>query len=336
MTTILPANASLLERAIDAAAESLIERISPPIPALMSPSGTPAEFLPYLAADRGVSEWANAASEAAQREMVANAWATSRLAGTRYAIKRALLSAGYPVIRVQSATEHREKWRAAGGEILDGAGDLSVGDLSAPPGSFRLAVSHWAEYAVILNTADLLLTAEMLRRVIALCDAHGPLRSRLATIILLASAQFEATPLLAAVRARARMALKNCRRISVPSFDILDGCDFLDGAGTIDGGQLAIKSRARIALCGTALGGMRQEPPELLIDYLDGIHAIAGELIDGDGLIDGGILHYPSLGDSDDALDGTSNLGAVAGPDHIWFSGLVRLRRGSNVTQEPL
>ncbi|WP_122439443.1 phage tail protein I, partial [Pseudomonas viridiflava] len=52
---------------------------------------TPVDFLPYLAADRGVTEWNSAAPEAEKRLMVALAWPTKRLAGTRRALENAIL-----------------------------------------------------------------------------------------------------------------------------------------------------------------------------------------------------------------------------------------------------
>ncbi len=55
--SLLPANSSPLEKALDLGFGRLLERIMPPFPALMNPLQTPSEFLPYLAADRGVSEW---------------------------------------------------------------------------------------------------------------------------------------------------------------------------------------------------------------------------------------------------------------------------------------
>lgn len=53
--SLLPANSSPLEKALDLGFGRLLERIMPPFPALMNPLQTPSEFLPYLAADRGVS-----------------------------------------------------------------------------------------------------------------------------------------------------------------------------------------------------------------------------------------------------------------------------------------
>lgn len=87
--SLLPANSSPLERALDLGFGKLLERITPPFPALMNPGETPLAFLPYLGADRGVSEWSSEAPEAEKRLTVELAWATARQAGTRKALENA-------------------------------------------------------------------------------------------------------------------------------------------------------------------------------------------------------------------------------------------------------
>lgn len=88
--TLLPVNSSALERGLDLAFGTLIEAIIPPFPELMNPAAAPAEFLPYLAADRGVDEWRSTAPVSEQRATVAAAWQTKRLAGTRAALEHAV------------------------------------------------------------------------------------------------------------------------------------------------------------------------------------------------------------------------------------------------------
>jgi len=88
--SVLPANSSLLERGLDLALAKLIDRIEPPFPELMDPRTTPAEFLPYLAADRGVNEWSATAPESEKRLTVELAWPTKRQAGTRIALENAV------------------------------------------------------------------------------------------------------------------------------------------------------------------------------------------------------------------------------------------------------
>jgi phage tail P2-like protein len=92
--TVLPPNSSLLEVGLDLAFDQMLERLEPPFPELMDPLKTPAEFLPYLAADRGVGEWESTAGEAEKRATVASAWSVKRLAGTRKALALAVESLG--------------------------------------------------------------------------------------------------------------------------------------------------------------------------------------------------------------------------------------------------
>lgn len=92
--SLLPENASPLERAFERAFADLLGEIEAPFPDLLDPQRTPAAFLPYLAADRGVNEWEAAASELEKRRTVAAAWPTKRLAGTRRALQMAVQSLG--------------------------------------------------------------------------------------------------------------------------------------------------------------------------------------------------------------------------------------------------
>jgi len=88
-TSLLPANSSLLEKALDLGFGHLLERVMPPFPELMDPDRTPAAFLPYLAADRAVSEWSATAPESEKRLTIKLAWPTARQAGTRQALENA-------------------------------------------------------------------------------------------------------------------------------------------------------------------------------------------------------------------------------------------------------
>ncbi|MFT0477224.1 phage tail protein I [Pseudomonas antarctica] len=87
--SLLPANSSPLEKALDQGFGQLLERVMPPFPELMNPTHTPADYLPYLAADRGVNEWSATAPEVEKRATVKLAWPTARQAGTRKALENA-------------------------------------------------------------------------------------------------------------------------------------------------------------------------------------------------------------------------------------------------------
>ncbi|WP_122565431.1 phage tail protein I [Pseudomonas viridiflava] len=95
LPSLLPANSSPLERALDLGFAKLLDRVQPPFPELMNPSETPSAFLPYLAADRGVSEWNAGASELEKRLTVSLSWQIQRQAGTRQALNHAVESLGF-------------------------------------------------------------------------------------------------------------------------------------------------------------------------------------------------------------------------------------------------
>lgn len=88
--SVIPINRSPLEAGLDLVFAKLLERIDPPFPELMDPTRTPVDFLPYLAADRGVAEWDPDAPEAEKRITVELAWPTKRQAGTRRALENAV------------------------------------------------------------------------------------------------------------------------------------------------------------------------------------------------------------------------------------------------------
>jgi len=94
-SSLLPANSSALEKALDLGFAKLLDRVQPPFPELMNPSQTPSAFLPYLAADRGVSEWDAAASDLEKRLTVSLSWQIQRQAGTRQALNHAVESLGF-------------------------------------------------------------------------------------------------------------------------------------------------------------------------------------------------------------------------------------------------
>lgn len=95
LVTILPPNSDLFERGLDLAFARLLERIEPPFPELMNPQTTPVDFLPYLAADRGVLGWSATASEASKRAAVQASWSTKQLAGTETGLTLALEATGF-------------------------------------------------------------------------------------------------------------------------------------------------------------------------------------------------------------------------------------------------
>tara|TARA_Y100000588_G_scaffold387078_1_gene484058 strand:- start:22480 stop:23178 length:699 start_codon:yes stop_codon:yes gene_type:complete len=122
--SLLPANASALERAFERAFQELLYDIDAPFPQLLDPHRTPAVFLPYLASDRGVSEWVSGASDDEKRRTIAAAWPTKRLAGTGEALQKAVESLGFSV---DLTPWHEQSPRAAPFTIqIDASSDETI------------------------------------------------------------------------------------------------------------------------------------------------------------------------------------------------------------------
>jgi phage tail P2-like protein len=363
MSSLLPPNSTELERAL-AESMSLAALDPDAIRALWNPATCPETHLPWLAWALSVDIWDDAWPVERKRATIAGSIAWHRKKGTPWAVEQALAAAGYSDSLLVEHRELHEAWLAAGGGLLDGLDALDGdGDLAAPGGEFRFTTRSWAEYAVRLNIGDVEWSRTRQREAVAICNAYAPARSQLVALIIAALLKFDSHITLASARIRARVRLAECRRFTVPGFDTLDGCDLiggenlpepLDGLGTLDGasplngyrptgepldgGQLAIRLCGTVALGPFGFGGDTAEPAETLDDSraLDGRYTIAGETLDGYGSLAQGALDYPSLTSPDDTLDATSNLGYRLGLACIHHGGIVRIRRGSTVIQEPL
>jgi len=364
MSDLLPPSSSQLERAI--AQSTGLQQLDPALIAqLWNPATCPAQALPWLAWALSVDRWDDAWPESRQRAAIAGSIAWHRKKGTPWAVEQALAAVGYEASRLIEYQELHQAWTDAGGDTLDGAGTLDGSStLSAPGGDFRFTARSWAEYAVRLNIGEVSWSRARQREAVAICNAYAPARSQLVALIIAALIGFNARITLADINVRARVRLAACRRFDVGRFDTLDGCDLiggqntpdsLDGRDTLDGlgslsgyrptgepldaGHMAIRVGGCIRLPAFTSGGNTEEPPETLDggQLLDGRYTIAGETLDGTSTLDGpGALHYPTLITADDTLDGTNALGLRLGPPHIHHSGIIRIRRGSLVTQEPL
>ena len=95
-TSLLPPNASSLERALEAVAGARIEAVEVErLRALWTPADCPAPLLPWLAWALSVDEWDADWSEATQRAVIAASVEVHRRKGTLGAVRRALAATGY-------------------------------------------------------------------------------------------------------------------------------------------------------------------------------------------------------------------------------------------------
>lgn len=363
-----PPNGTPLENGIELALAKFLGEIVPPFPELMNARLTPAAFLPYLAADRGVEDWALAQTEEQQRAVVASAWEVKRLAGTRRAIKRALESYGYPVVSIESGRTYRQQWEALGGHVLDGAWRLDGQLLLDPPdGASRnlraWAPSHWAQYAIHINAGLGEWSRATQAQIKAIAEAHGPLRSELVTLITSMATQFGRPTTLAAFSLRVRLAFSGLQRIQPLERRTLDGGWRLDASSApllldgrwhlegepLTGAQLLgepfdaghFQFRQRVALRLPFAVGLRGDdtPPPLggQLASLDGSRrlnalTLTGWPLDGDHRLDDAQFDRLAL----PRLDGTWNLGPRPRGPGSRMRGLIRVRSGGITTQEPI
>ena len=93
MTSLLPYNASALERALEGAT-ARIGDVPVPLRDLWSPQRCPLKILPWLAWALGVEEWTPEWPERVKRSIVADAIAVHREKGTVAALRRILAAVG--------------------------------------------------------------------------------------------------------------------------------------------------------------------------------------------------------------------------------------------------
>lgn len=87
--TLLPPNATDLERAVDGVTER-VDAIPVPLSTLWDPWRCPVELLPWLAYSASVDVWSSAWPEATKRAVIAASFEVHRRKGTVGAVKRAI------------------------------------------------------------------------------------------------------------------------------------------------------------------------------------------------------------------------------------------------------
>jgi phage tail P2-like protein len=157
--TLLPSNATDLERALEAVAVQVFD-LNIPVSKLWSTQDCPAALLPYLAWALSVDDWDASWSEGRQREVIASSIEIQRHRGTRWAIKRTLEVLGYGTAQLL------ERY---GAKLHDGSLIHDGSETYSP-------VDHWAEYRVILDRPITLAQADRVRAILA---AVAPARCHL-------------------------------------------------------------------------------------------------------------------------------------------------------------
>lgn len=149
MTTLLPQNATALERSIEVAAS----RDTPvPILALWDVDACPAAALPWLAWALHVDGWDEGATETEKRDAIRQSVRLHRKKGTPWALKRALETLG---IDVDVFDQHAQRAayaalnpnRVDGTWKLDGSHQVQPLELAA----MLPQIQHWAQFIVRVN-----------------------------------------------------------------------------------------------------------------------------------------------------------------------------------------
>ena len=95
--SILPPNATTLEKAIEKTINQHLGAIPTPIGSMWNPNTCPLSHLPWLAWALSVDVWDDAWPETIKRNVVANALKVHALKGTRGALEKALKSQGFGI-----------------------------------------------------------------------------------------------------------------------------------------------------------------------------------------------------------------------------------------------
>lgn len=160
-TSLLPPNASALERAVESATDRLA---APAVHTLWDPWACRAHLLPWLAWAVGVSEWSDDWPENVRRQSIASAMAIARRRGSVWAVREALRAAGYADASVE---EGMPVLRHDGAQLRDGTETYGGGN-------------RWAMFRLIADLGeDKGVGGAELARLLRLVDAAKPVRSEL-------------------------------------------------------------------------------------------------------------------------------------------------------------
>lgn len=149
MSSILPPNASVLERALEGAVADARPDLSA-IPTLLSPENCPSELLPWLAWSLLVNDWDETWPEETQRSVISTSILIHRQKGTVKSIRDSIRAFGF-------------------GEavITEGYGGSSYSDQIVYDGSEDYGEpDHWAEYRVYLERPITIDQANQLKRIL--------------------------------------------------------------------------------------------------------------------------------------------------------------------------
>lgn len=333
----------------------------------------PPSLLPILAEQFSMLEeatWPVARSDDDRRALIKTAIMLHRYKGTPWAVKQALATIGYPVLELVEQKTYQAEWIAAGGKTLDGTWLLDGSVSLTPPETGingqvmkRMALNHWAQYAIRLNASEGDWSREQQKRIRKVAEVYAPTRDELVGIIIALQARFDSRITLKSMAARLRLKYTKCQRFQPAARRTLDGCwklsggyadVLLDGGWSLDGRPLNghspigavldnghITTHQKLSLrAAMTMGGPRTHEPVVLGERfrsLDGRWDLDTQTLQGWPMDEGRDLAGSQLNRIGlHRLDGTWLLGGELGGPGIQFSATLRIKHNGITTQEPI
>lgn len=150
--TLLPPNASDLERAAEGAIRARLDAVPIPLATLWNPDTCPAPLLPWLAWALSVDQWSDLWPEAVQRDVVRQSYEIHRVKGTVYSIRHVLRTSGHGECELQEGLDAGR---------YDGRIQHHATHYYGPnPG-------YWARYRITLRRAMTIYQATQVKRLLA-------------------------------------------------------------------------------------------------------------------------------------------------------------------------
>lgn len=148
--TLLPASATQAEHRIEQSTARMGE-LATPLRELWDPESCPASLLPWLAWSLQVDSWDADWSDDTRRAVIRGAIDVHRRKGTPWAIKRALINAGYGDARLSEG----DSANSYDGAALHNGSESYIGSLD------------WAKYRLIMDRPITNAKADQVRRLLA-------------------------------------------------------------------------------------------------------------------------------------------------------------------------
>lgn len=185
--TLLPPNASGLERAVEAAIQDSLEAVPVPVATLWNADACPAALLPWMGWALSIDEWDEQWSVAEQRAAVRSSYTVHSLKGTLHSVRAVLRTFGHgaePAASYDGEVQYNDRHHyGTHGEAIDFEEGVEAArarhDAAVAYNAGRnygSKVDDWARYRVMLKRPVTLAEGVRIRR---LLDSTAPARCHL-------------------------------------------------------------------------------------------------------------------------------------------------------------